>query len=62
MKCSNPYCRDGVCHGPRSPVPHACKACKALRERVIASALRDGGVELQIVRGWDVWLDSKMVA
>lgn len=27
MTCTNPYCRAGVCHGPRVPFPHPCKAC-----------------------------------
>jgi len=36
--CKNPYCRGGVCHGPRSPVPHACKACMA-RESLNAAIL-----------------------
>jgi hypothetical protein len=36
--CSNPYCKEGVCHGPRSPEPHACKACMA-RESLAAAVL-----------------------
>ena len=32
--CVNPYCKQGVCHGPRNPKPHACKACIAQAKEV----------------------------
>jgi len=32
--CDNPYCKTGVCYGPRNPKPHACKACVKLAREV----------------------------
>jgi hypothetical protein len=33
--CGNPYCDRGVCHGPRNPKPHACKACVTRAKEVL---------------------------
>jgi hypothetical protein len=33
-RCANPYCKTGVCFGPRKPKPHACKACAASANEV----------------------------